>query len=137
MVIDSSALVAIVLAEPEASQFRIAVPKATIRIISAASALEAAIVVESRRGEQAGRDLDQVLAEGDIRIVPVTIEQITVARRAYRQYGRGRHKAGLDFGDCFSYALAKVSDEPLLYKGNDFGLTDLALISPPPSPQNT
>jgi ribonuclease VapC len=93
--------------------------------------------VESRRGEQAGRDLDQVLAEGDIRIVPVTIEQITVARRAYRQYGRGRHKAGLDFGDCFSYALAKVSDEPLLYKGNDFGLTDLALISPPPSPQNT
>ena len=85
MVIDSSALVAIVFAEPEAAQFRIAVAKATIRIISAASALEAAIVVESRRGQQAGRDLDQVLTEGDIQIVPVTIQQITVARRAFRQ----------------------------------------------------
>lgn len=136
MVIDSSALVALVFAEPEAAQFRVAVAKATVRIISAASVLEAAMVVESRRGEQAGRDLDQALIEGDIQIVPVTAEQVTVARAAFRRFGRGRHKAGLNFGDCFSYALAKVSGEPLLYKGNDFALTDLALISPPPSPQS-
>jgi ribonuclease VapC len=137
MVIDSSALVAIVFAEPEAAQFRVAVAKAIVRIISAASVLEAAMVVESRRGEKAGRELDQALIDGDIQIVPVTIEQVAVARTAFRQFGRGRHKAGLNFGDCFSYALSKVSGEPLLHKGNDFGLTDFALISPPPSPQST
>jgi ribonuclease VapC len=136
MVIDTSALVAIKFDEPEAAQFRISVSRATIRIVSAASVLEASIVVEGRRGHQAGKDLDQMLVEGDIQIVPVTIEQVEAARSAFRQYGRGRHKAGLNFGDCFSYALAKVSGESLLYKGNDFALTDLAATSPPPSPQN-
>jgi ribonuclease VapC len=137
MVIDSSALVAIVFDEPEAAQFRKSVSRAAIRIVSVASVLEASMVVEGRRGEPAGRDLDQALLQGDIRIIPVTIEQLGVARNAFRQYGKGRHKAGLNFGDCFSYALAKVSGEPLLYKGDDFGLTDLAVISPPPSLRNT
>jgi ribonuclease VapC len=137
MVIDSSALVAIVFDEPEAAQFRSMVSKASIRIVSAASVLETSMVVEGRGGYQAGRDLDQALIQGDIQIVPVTIEQLEAARHAFRKYGRGRHKAGLNFGDCFSYALAKVSGEPLLYKGNDFALTDLAVTSPPPSPQNT
>jgi ribonuclease VapC len=105
--------------------------------VSAASVLEASMVVEGRRGEQAGRELDQALHEGNMQIVPVTIEQTAAAREAFRKYGRGRHKAGLNFGDCFSYALAKVSGEPLLYKGNDFALTDLAVISLPPSPQST
>ncbi|MGA3201211.1 MAG: type II toxin-antitoxin system VapC family toxin [Bryobacteraceae bacterium] len=137
MVVDSSALVAIVFNEPEAEQFRIAVSEATICFISAASVLEASMVVEGRRGDQAGRALDAALHDGDIEVVPVTLEQIDVARSAFRQFGRGRHKAGLNFGDCFSYALAKVSGEPLLHKGNDFSQTDLATVSLPPSPQNT
>jgi ribonuclease VapC len=137
MVIDSSALVAIVFDEPEAAQFRKAVSRAAIRIVSVASVLEATMVVEGPRGGQAGRELDRALLEGDIKVIPVTIEQLGVARNAFRQYGKGRHKAGLNFGDCFSYALAKVSGEMLLYKGNDFALTDLAVTSPPPSPQNT
>jgi ribonuclease VapC len=137
MVIDSSALVAIVFNEPEAEQFRIAVSEATVCFVSAASVLETSMVVEGRRGEKAGRDLDAALRDGDIEVVPVTFEQINVARGAFRRYGRGRHKAGLNFGDCFSYALAKVSGEPLLHKGDDFSLTDLAIVSLPPSPQNT
>ena len=137
MVIDSSALVAIVFDEPEAAQFRKAVSRAGIRIIPVASVLEATMVVEGRRGDQKGKELDRALLEGDIKVIPVTIEQLGVARNAFRQYGKGRHKAGLNFGDCFSYALAKVSGETLLYKGNDFALTDLAVTSPPPSPQNT
>jgi ribonuclease VapC len=136
MVIDSSALVAIVFDEPEAARFRSMASKALIRIVSAASVLETSMVVEGRRGQQAGRALDQALIQGDIQIVPVTIEQLEAARQAFRKYGRGRRKAGLNFGDCFSYALAKVSGEQLLYKGNDFALTDLDVISPPPSPQN-
>jgi ribonuclease VapC len=127
MVIDTSALVAIMFDEPEAAELRVSVSRATIRIVSAASVLEASMV--GRRGRQAGKDLDQMLVEGDIQIVPVTIEQVEAARNAFRQYGRGRHKAGLNFGDCFSYALAKVSGEPLLYKGNDFALTDVAITS--------
>jgi ribonuclease VapC len=71
------------------------------------------------------------------KIIPVSVEQAAVAREAFPDYSRGRHKAGLNFGDCFSYALAKVAGEALLHKGNDFSLTDLAVISPPPSPQNT
>jgi ribonuclease VapC len=81
--------------------------------------------------------LDQAILEGDITLVPISVDQLKAAREAFRNFGRGRHKAGLNFGDCFSYALAKVSGEPLLCKGNDFALTDLAVISPPPSPQNT
>jgi ribonuclease VapC len=137
MVIDSSALVAIVFNEPEAAEFRARVARDGIRLVSAASLLEASMVVEGRRGEQAGRNLDQAIVEGNMQVVPVTVEQIEIARAAFRKYGRGRHKAGLNFGDCFSYALAKASGEPLLYKGDDFALTDLAVISLPPSPQNT
>ena len=135
MVIETSALVAIVFEEPEGPYFEDLISQAGIKIVSAASVLEASIVVERRRGQRARDGLDRALAQSQAQIVPVTVEQIEIARDAYRKYGRGRHKAGLNFGDCFSYALAKVSGEPLLYKGNDFALTDLA-TSPPPSPQN-
>jgi ribonuclease VapC len=77
------------------------------------------------------------MVRAGIELVPLSLEQAEIARQAHRQYGRGRHKASLNFGDCFSYALSKVSGEPLLCKGNDFALTDLAVISPPPSPQNS
>lgn len=81
--------------------------------------------------------LDRLVSRWEIRIMPVSVDQVEAARQAYRQYGRGQHKAALNFGDCFSYALAKISGESLLCKGNDFALTDIAVISPPPSPQNT
>jgi ribonuclease VapC len=137
MVIDTSALIAIMFGESDAAFFEAAIVDHDEPLISAASLLEASIVVERRYPDLNQDALDLLISRFGAKIVPVSAEQAGVARRAYRQYGRGRHKAGLNFGDCFSYALAKVSDEPLLYKGNDFGLTDLALISLPPSPQNT
>jgi ribonuclease VapC len=107
-----------------------------MRYMSAASLVESSIVLDGHLGEKASAKLDDFVLRVGIEIVPVSVEQAGVARHAFRQYGKGRHKAGLNFGDCFSYALAKVSDETLLYKGNDFALTDLAATSPPPSPQN-
>jgi ribonuclease VapC len=94
--------------------------------MSAASLLETAIVIEARYGEPGGNELDQLLQKAQIKIEPVTVEQAEVARRAYRSYGKGRHPAGLNFGDCFSYALAKVLGEALLFKGDDFSKTDIA-----------
>jgi ribonuclease VapC len=134
MVIDSSAVAAILFNEPEAEWFESAIFNDTVRVISAASIVETSIVLDRRKGSQVTGTLDSFVIRTRI---PVTVEQSEVARQAFRQYGKGRHKAGLNFGDCFSYALAKVSGEPLLHKGNDFSLTDLAVISPPPSPQNT
>jgi ribonuclease VapC len=108
-----------------------------MRYMSAASLVEISIVLDRRMGERVSAKLDGFVFRTGIEIVPVSLEQAEAARDAFREYGRGRHKAGLNFGDCFSYALAKVSGEPLLYKGNDFALTDLAVISLPPSPQST
>jgi ribonuclease VapC len=108
-----------------------------MRYMSAASLVESSIVLDRHYGDKAVATLDGFVLRSRIEIVPVSVEQAEAARAAYREYGRGRHKAGLNFGDCFSYALAKVSGEPLLCKGNDFALTDLAVISPPPSPQNS
>jgi ribonuclease VapC len=128
MVLDSSALIAILSFEPEATLFAEAIEADTTRLLSAASLLETAIVIETRYGEAGGSKLDELITAAQIQIEPVTYEQATVARLAYCTYGKGRHPAGLNFGDCFSYALAKTSAEPLLFKGDDFNQTDLQLL---------
>ncbi len=87
--------------------------------------LEASIVVEARLGEAGGRELDLLMHKAQIEVVAVTVEQLDVARHAFRTYGKGRHPAGLNYGDCFAYALSKTSGEPLLFKGNDFNQTDV------------
>ncbi len=125
MVIDTSALLAIFLAEPERKPFLDSILQAETRIISAANVLETGIVLEARRGESAGREFDLFLVRANLQIAPVDSEQVEIARSAWRKYGKGRHPAGLNFGDCFAYALAKISGEPLLAKGNDFFATDI------------
>lgn len=125
MVIDTSALVAIFLAEPERKLLLDLVLQAETRMISAATVLEAGIVLEARRGESAGREFDLFLMRANLQIVAVDSEQTEIARSAWRKYGKGRHPAALNFGDCFAYALAKFAGEPLLAKGTDFAATDV------------
>jgi ribonuclease VapC len=126
MIVDSSALLAILRAEPEAASCAQALAAAEDRRISAATYLETAIVIDGSREPIASRRLDELLREADVRIEPVTEEQARIARHAYRDFGKGSgHPAQLNFGDCFSYALAKATGEPLLFKGNDFLHTDL------------
>ncbi|HRJ42919.1 MAG: type II toxin-antitoxin system VapC family toxin [Caldilineaceae bacterium] len=125
MVIDTSAVMAILMGEPDAAIFAQAISADSVRLMSAATLLEAAIVIEARYGNAGNEKLDEFIAEAQIVIEPVTRDQITLARIAFRTYGKGRHRAGLNFGDCFSYALAKSAQEPLLYKGNDFMNTDI------------
>ena len=127
IVLDTSALVAILLGEPEARDFADAIERHSPAIISAATIVETSIVVESRKGEAAGRELDLLLYRAGIEIVPVDAEQADIAREAWRRYGKGRHTAGLNYGDCFAYALAKSSDAPLLFKGEDFARTDVGV----------
>jgi ribonuclease VapC len=128
MVIDSSAIIAILGYESEAEQLATAIQDDPIRLMSAASFLESAIVIEARYGQAGGNKLDQLVSIAQIKIEPVTVEQVTVARLAFRTYGKGRHPAALNFGDCFAYALAKVLGEPLLCKGDDFSQTDIKLV---------
>jgi len=130
MVIETSALVAMLTNEPEAQRFEAAVEADPVRLMSAASYLEAAIVVEQRFGEPGGRELDLWLHRAGVDLVGVDAEQADVARSAYRRFGKGRNRAGLNYGDCFAYALAKVSGEPLLYKGDDFSHTDVSAVDP-------
>ncbi|APG92986.1 type II toxin-antitoxin system VapC family toxin [Sinorhizobium americanum] len=125
MVIDTSAIVAIAFNEPEAETYEQKVVDAPQRFLSAATLLELTIVIEARLGEAGTAELDLWLHKAGVEIVAVDAEQIAVARRAWRSYGKGRHPAGLNYGDCFSYALAKTRSEPLLYKGDDFSLTDI------------
>ncbi len=127
MVIDTSALLAIFLAEAERGPFLDAITAAPVRLLSAANALEAGIVLEARRGEALGRDFDLFVYRAGLQIVPVDAEQVEIARRAWRVFGKGRHPAALNFGDCFAYALAQSSGEPLLAKGEDFRQTDIEL----------
>ena len=103
-----------------------AISEADTRRISAANALETGIVLEARRGEAAGREFDLFLHQAKVEVVPVDAEQVEIARLAWRKYGKGRHPAALNFGDCFAYALARTLGEPLLAKGNDFARTDLS-----------
>ena len=125
MVIDTSALLAVFLAEAEREHFLDLITQAEACHISAANVLETGIVLDARRGEAAGREFDLFLHQAGFEVVPADAEQIEIARVAWRKYGRGHHPAGLNFGDCFAYALAKVLDEPLLFKGDDFSHTDL------------
>ena len=126
MVVDTSALLAIFLAEPERRQFLDAITRGGTRCISAANVLETGIVLEARRGEAAGREFDLFLHHAKLEVVPVDSDQTEIARVAWRKYGKGRHPAGLNFGDCFAYALAKVLDQPILFKGDDFTHTDIS-----------
>ncbi len=125
MVIDTSALIAILLDEPEAAAFAKAISADSRRLISAASALETAIVIEARRGPAGGRELDLLLHRARIEVVPFTASHYESARAAWRRFGRGNHPARLNFGDCCAYALAQSSGEALLFKGDDFVLTDV------------
>lgn len=129
MVIDTSALVAVFLAEAERQQFLDRIVEAATRLISAANALETGIVLEARRGEAAGREFDLFLVRANLQVIPVDGEQVEIARSAWRRYGKGRHRASLNFGDCFAYALAKSSGEPLLAKGTDFAATDIEICA--------
>lgn len=128
MVIDSSALLAILLKEPERWHFVDLITESSVRLLSAANALEAAIVSESRLSAIGSHELDVLIRQASIEIVSVDAEQFSVARQAWRKFGKGRHPAALNFGDCFAYALSKVSNEPLLAKGTDFHKTDLQLL---------
>jgi ribonuclease VapC len=127
MVIDTSALAAIFFHESERDAFRNAIVAASSRLISAATVLEAGMVIEGRRGGGAGREFDLFIVRAQLKIVPIDAELADLARSAWRKYGKGRHPAGLNFGDCFSYALAKSSGEPLLAKGTDFASTDVLI----------
>lgn len=125
MVIDTSAIVAIALNEAEAAAFEKRIADDPVRLISAATLLEVSMVIEARLGEAGGSELDLWLHKVGVEIISVEAEHADQARRAWRRYGKGRHPAALNFGDCFSYALAKLTGEPLLYKGTDFSQTDL------------
>lgn len=125
MVIDTSALVAILCDEPEAALFEAALEQDTTRLISAATLLETSIVIEARFGEVGGRELDLLIHKAQIAVEPFDQEQTEIAREAYRTYGKERHPAALNYGDCFAYALSVVRGEPLLYKGDDYSKTDV------------
>jgi ribonuclease VapC len=124
MVIDTSAVLAILQNEPERRAINEAVEAADTRAMSVATLVESSIILESRYGPEGVRDLDLYLAKAHVALVPVDAEQSHLARDAFRKYGKGRHRAGLNFGDCFSYALARSLAEPLLFKGDDFSQTD-------------
>ena len=126
MVIDSSVLIAILELEPEAEQFADAIRNDQVRLISAVSVVETAIVIENRRGSDGVKALNLLMDKILIEIIPVTVEHATIACQAYHNFGKGRHPAKLNFGDCFSYATAKLGNEPLLFKGNDFNQTDIS-----------
>jgi ribonuclease VapC len=128
MVVETSAVLAILLEEPEAAEFAQLIEDDPMPLISAASVFEAGIVLLSRYGPDARGDLQEFLAQGGLQVEPVTAEQADLALEAYQRFGKGRHPAGLNFGDCFAYALCKATGQPLLFKGQDFSLTDLATV---------
>ncbi|MDQ2694558.1 MAG: type II toxin-antitoxin system VapC family toxin [Pseudomonadota bacterium] len=126
MVIDTSALVAVLQDEPERRTFNETLEAAERCSMSAASFVETSMAIESRYGPEGVRILDLFVSKARIALVPVDVDQAYLAREAFRRYGKGRHPAGLNYGDCFAYALAKVlDDEPLLFKGEDFARTDI------------
>jgi ribonuclease VapC len=125
VILDSSAVVAILRAEPEAQAMVDAMTRAGMCAVSAVTYLEAAIVIDGGRDPIASRRFDDFFRESGIVVEPVTLRHAKVAREAYRDFGKGRHRAGLNFGDCFAYALAKETGEALLFKGDDFCHTDI------------
>ena len=130
MVIDTSAMIAILLNEAEAEAFAKMIAADPKRLMSAFNLLETAIVIEAKKGEAGGIELDLLLHRARIEAVELTAEQTELARTAWRVYGKGNHPAGLNIGDCCAYALAKYSGEPLLFKGGDFALTDIPSARP-------
>ena len=130
MIVDTSAILAILFGEPDAQRYAAALQTAPFCRMSVANALEATIVAERRGGAPAGDDLERFLEKFGIEPVPVTVEQLAAARRAWRRFGKGNHPAALNFGDCFAYALAEATGESLLFKGADFAQTDIAPALP-------
>jgi ribonuclease VapC len=128
MVLDTSALLAVLLNEPDAEPLRRAIEADPVRLLSAANLVETAIVIEARVGEAGGRELDLLLHKAAIEVVAVDAAQADLARHAYREFGKGRHVASLNYGDCFAYALSHSSGEPLLFKGDDFSKTDVVAV---------
>ncbi len=135
MVIDSSALIAIVFEEPDCDAFVDAILGSETRLLSAVTALEAGMVAEARYGPARGLELDLFLQSAEIDLIPFDRGQSDAARRAWRRFGKGNHPAALNFGDCCVYALAKISGEPILCKGSDFGRTDIPTVTPASEPQ--
>ena len=125
MVVDTSALLAVLLDEPDASLFYSAMESSPVCLVCAASLVEASLVLVGRRTTGATALLDTLIRQLNIQVVSFTEGQASAAREAFRRFGKGRHKAGLNLGDCFSYALAKETGQPLLFKGDDFTHTDL------------
>jgi ribonuclease VapC len=128
VVIDTSAIIAVLLNEANAVSIAQAIESGSLRLLSAANFLEASIVIESRKGETGGRELDLLLYRAAIEVVAVDQDQAEVARLAWRRFGKGRHPAGLNYGDCFAYALAKTRRLPLLFDGDDFSQTDIEAV---------
>ena len=128
MTLDTSAVLAILQDEAERTEFVSLIEQSSRRLISTVSVLEAAMVLEGRKGDDAGSDLDLFLRRASIETVAFDPEQLLVARTAFRRFGKGRHAAGLNFGDCVSYALAQWSGEPLLFKGSGFAATDVVRV---------
>jgi ribonuclease VapC len=126
MILDTSALLAILLDEPERSSFVACIEAEPRRRASAASILEASMILEGRFGATGADHLDLFLHRAAVEIVPFDQDQLAIARSAFRRFGKGRHPAGLNFGDCITYALARFMGEPLLFKGSDFSATDVA-----------
>ena len=125
MILDSSLLVAILAEEPDAELYIQAISRAPRCRISAGNFIELSIVIEGQFGVEVVQQCDALFRRVGIVIEPVTVEQAHLARQAFHDFGKGRHPAGLNFGDCFAYALAKITGEPLLFKGEDFKKTDL------------
>ena len=126
MIVDTSALLAVLFREPDAVQFEEAIATTAHCRMSVANALEASIVIGTRGGREAGDELDAFIESAGMVLAPVTTEQLVAARRAWRRFGKGNHPAALNFGDCFAYALAETTGEALLFKGDDFARTDIA-----------
>lgn len=132
MVIDSSAIIAIFLREPEQERFRELIEQSESRLMSVASLVEISIVLQSKKGPDSKSVIDALVARFGIEVIPVDLDQGEIARDAYRRYGKGQHPAGLNYGDCFSYALAIATGEPLLFKGGDFLRTDVGVATAAP-----
>jgi len=128
MVIDTSAMVAILLREADAARFDAALAEPDEHLMSAVTWVELAIVIESRKGARGRADLKHLMQDAEISIVAVTPDQAEMAIAGFRRFGKGRHPAALNLGDCFAYALSKASDQPLLFKGGDFAQTDIVPV---------
>jgi ribonuclease VapC len=125
MIIDTSAIAAVLLHEPDAAEYARRIEDSPIRLISAVTRVELSFVLESRTGDAGRVGIEEFLRNGEIRVAAVTPEHAEIAIDAFRRYGKGRHPARLNIGDCFAYALAKATGLPLLYKGADFARTDI------------